>query len=284
MKKLVVPAAAVVLLAASCSTKNEVPENPEQPKETWYLNGWTYNGTYGGSTHYRYQVHYNPDSTVKQVDEFDGPLESSVMDYQHAMTYDNGQITALKYGDPGTILEDDRRFYYKDGKLVRIDHLKGQFSMTDSLYYNGSGNLTSNLRVHAGGSRMLDEIITENGNVMEVKKYDLNGGGKTLRATIRFKYDLLKMNPFKSVLKADYFFLVQSYVDLQWEYSAKNQPVYRTLEHAGSPGILDTMHFYFKYNDRQLLDSIRILDIERSGGLDRIVYENLYGLRYSKKQ
>lgn len=285
MRAVYTSLAAVALMLTACSKNDPAGSpDPETPKETWYLSGWTDNGMYGGSTHYLFQVHYNADSTIRQVDEFDGPSETSVLDFRQTMTYDNGLLTAVQAGRTGEALADDSRYYYKDGKLVRIDEIGGTHVFTtDSLFYNG-GILATGKRFHGNGAYKLNEYTVVNGNVTEVISYEVNGSNKTLQSTLTYKYALDKPNPFKTLMKGDYFFLSQSYADLQWEYAAKNMPVYRTMSHAMSPGFVDTMHFYFKFNERQQLDSIRIVDIELSGGRDRIVYENLFGMRYKKKQ
>lgn len=192
--------------AASCSSKDEVPETPgtpEPPKENWYLHGWELKNLTNPTDVETVKLEYNADSTIKRrlyyLDGIVAGDESSI----EAATYENGHLAKFDIYLQTETPFNSTSYEYKNGRVVRGLNYTPIFGSTqlelmsiDSFFFDNDNQLIANKKYFQKAGYPATPEVTEytwlHGNVMTAKHWQTIDGKPTVLNSYTFEYSNLK--------------------------------------------------------------------------------------------
>lgn len=264
-----------VMFIAACSTKNEVPENPEPPKDSWYLYGWheSYPDEPDEEGVY-FKIDYTPDSLIKKITSYAGKFATGTSTGISEATYqDELLISYVSYnGSQATAPAFKSDMEYKDGRLIRSVHYANYWSdglvfhHIDSFFYDNAGRLTSSIRSQLG-MRDLSEFTWVDDNVTEIKLYRLSEPGRQLLWHDKFEY-YPQENFFRNHPLSIFRRMTTSvpYVDI---LSASRQLC--KMRYSMNRVSKDSLHWQYTFNEDGLPLTERTIDQAEIGGSLHVV-------------
>lgn len=203
MKQHFLPCLLALAFAVSCSPKDEVPAEPEKPKDHWYLYGWMQRDLNDPSGEkILAKIEYNADSTVKKKLLFDEGTDENDPGIAEEATYTNGKLSKIDVYYSTATPYFSVTYEHKENRLVRALNYAPvmgtpqlELQYIDSFFYAGSGRLTSHMKhesLKSGGTiRTLTEYTWSSDNVTSAKSWQTTGSGTTLLTHYDFEYSNL---------------------------------------------------------------------------------------------